>query len=450
MPAPAPPPTTPAQAADGTSRLLHGLVRMSGRDPHESHRAATPLELLFDLTFVVAFAVAGEQAADQFTEGHQWAAVGGFVFALMAICWAWINFTWFASAYDTDDWFYRLTTLVQMTGVVVLALGLPALFHSLAAGGHLDNRVLVAGYVVMRVAMIGQWLRAAAGDPARRRTCLTYAGGIAVAQVGWLVLVFIDPPLPVSLSVWPLLLVLEMAVPPIAERHEMTPWHSHHIAERYGLLTIIALGEVITGTVTSVSAIVSTQGWSSAAVIVVVAGVGLAFGMWWSYFNLPSAELLHQVPNRAFGWGYGHIAVFGGVAATGAGLHVAAILTQSHGSTEASAEAVGEAGHAAEGAVETPSDVVGTLSAVLAVAVPVAVFLVAMYVLYLHLIRRFQRVYPIVLGVALLDLVVAAVVAASGGSFEVCLVLVTIAPALLVIGTEVFRGRQPDSVRVAG
>ena len=81
----------------------HRLRRMSGRDQHELHRGATPLELLFDLTFVVAFGVAGNEAAHLLAEGHVGAALLGFGFAMFAVIWAWINFSWFSSAYDTDD-----------------------------------------------------------------------------------------------------------------------------------------------------------------------------------------------------------------------------------------------------------------------------------------------------------------------------------------------------------
>src|SRR5688500_847028 len=102
----------------------HHRRLMTGRDPHEPARTATPLELLFDLAFVVGFGVAAEQAAHLVADDHAAAGVIGFAFSMFAICWAWINFSWFASAFDTDDWFYRVTTMVQMIGVVVLALGL--------------------------------------------------------------------------------------------------------------------------------------------------------------------------------------------------------------------------------------------------------------------------------------------------------------------------------------
>src|SRR3954454_8420156 len=106
------------------SALQHRRARMGGRDPDESHRVATPLELLFDLTFVVAYGRAADELAHYLAEDHLKAALLGFGFCAFAITWAWINFSWFASAYDTDDWVYRLLTMLQMVGVLVLALGI--------------------------------------------------------------------------------------------------------------------------------------------------------------------------------------------------------------------------------------------------------------------------------------------------------------------------------------
>jgi low temperature requirement protein LtrA len=124
-------------------RLRHRRIPMAGRDPDESHRVATPLELLFDLTFVVAFGMAADDLAHFLAEDHVKPAIIGFCFATFAISWAWVNFSWFASAFDTDDWVYRLTTMLQMVGVIVLALGLPAMFDSIDQGEHVDNRVMV-------------------------------------------------------------------------------------------------------------------------------------------------------------------------------------------------------------------------------------------------------------------------------------------------------------------
>ena len=92
---------------------------MSGRDPHEAHRVATPLELLFDLTFATGFGFAASSYAETLAQGHYGAALFGFALASFGVCVAWINFSWFSSAYDTDDWAFRLVTMLQMIGVLI-------------------------------------------------------------------------------------------------------------------------------------------------------------------------------------------------------------------------------------------------------------------------------------------------------------------------------------------
>src|SRR3954463_16771128 len=98
--------------------LVHRVARMSGRDPGEEHRGATPLELLFDLTFVVAFGTAADELAHYVADDRLWPGLLGFCLASFAVAWAWINYSWFASAYDTDDWIMRVATMVQMLGVI--------------------------------------------------------------------------------------------------------------------------------------------------------------------------------------------------------------------------------------------------------------------------------------------------------------------------------------------
>jgi low temperature requirement protein LtrA len=402
--------------------LGHRLGRMTGRNPRETHRAATPLELLFDLTFVVGFGQASSELAHYLAEGHIGPAIGAFCFTMFAICWAWINFSWFASAYDTDDWFYRVTTMVQMIGVIVLALGVPAAFRSLDEGIRLDNGVVVAGYVIMRVAMVAQWLRVAKQDPARRSTALAYVGFILVAQAGWVISAVLDLPIAAFFAIAPLLYLIELGGPIVAERRVGravggTPWHPHHIAERYGLLAIIALGEVIFGTIASVSAVIQEQGWSSEAVILVVAGVGLAFGLWWSYFTMPSGAVLARHRARGFVWGYGHIFLYTAIAATGAGLHLAAYVIEDHAA-------------------------VGTLGAILAVAVPVLVFVIALFGLDTYLLKEGDPFHVALFVGTVLVLVLAVVLAANGASLGACLLVVTLAPAVTVVGYETLGHRH--------
>src|SRR4029078_12727820 len=181
--------------ASAAADRAHHRRRLTGRDPGEAHRASTPLELLFDLTFVVAFGIAANELARYLADGRIPPGIAGFVFAIFAVSWAWINYSWFASAYDTDDWVFRLATMVQMVGVIVLALGLQQAFASIARGEVLDNGVMVAGYVVMRVPMVFLWALAARDDQPRRASALVYIWTISIAQVCWVALAIIDLPI---------------------------------------------------------------------------------------------------------------------------------------------------------------------------------------------------------------------------------------------------------------
>jgi len=292
------------------------LRRMTGRDPGEEHRASTPLELLFDLCFVVAVAQAGTQLHHALADGHL-AGVLGYLMVFFAIWWAWMNFTWFASAYDTDDVGYRLLTLLQIAGVLVLAAGVPAAFE------HYDYAVITAGYVVMRLALIGQWLRAARQDPAGRPAALRYAAGVAVVQVGWVVRL--------ALPGWwgyvgfAVLVVAELAVPVWAESGgRQTPWHPGHMAERYGLFTLIVLGECVAAATVAVQSAVTEHGVSPDLLVIAVGGLVLLFSMWWAYFKREVSGGLRVSLRTSILWGYGHYLIFAAAAAVGAGLSTAA------------------------------------------------------------------------------------------------------------------------------
>ena len=399
---------------------------MLGRDPGEDHRSATPLELLFDLTFVVAFGMAADELAHYLAEDHVKTGLLGFGFATFAIVWAWINFSWFASAYDTDDWVYRLTTMLQMVGVIILALGLPDMFSSIDAGEKVDNRVMVAGYVVMRVAMVFQWSRAARHDPERRAACETYITTILLAQVGWIVLLVAETNVTVTLLCVVVLVLIEFAGPWIAEnRKGGTPWHAHHMVERYGLLVIIALGEGVIGTIASLSAIVGPEGpgWSIEAATLALAGIGLTFGMWWIYFIVPAGQCLHVHRERSFGWGYGQIPVIGAVVATGAGLHVAAYYIEEESVLSASAT-------------------------VLTVVIPVAVYVLGIYVLYAWLTRTVDRFHLVLLAGTAALLLVPAPMAAAGIDMAWCLLVLSLTPWVTVVGYEL-RGHEHNARVIA-
>ncbi|MBT2521727.1 low temperature requirement protein A [Arthrobacter sp. ISL-28] len=299
-------------------------VRMRARAADEPHRRASQLELLFDLTFVVAVASLTAQLAHGIAENHLAESVLPFLQVFFAIWWAWMNFTWFASAFDTDDALYRLLTMVQMGGVLLLGAGVPAAFND---GDYL---AVTLGFIVMRVGLIAQWLRAAIEDPASRRTALRYAVGFAVLQLGWVLRLVLQQagllPGQLQLVAFVMLAILELTVPLWAERTGHSSWHPHHIAERYGLFAIILLGESVLAASNGVATALTTGGVSAYLIAVSAASLALLFSLWWLYFLPPAGEALSANREKSYQWGYWHYAIFAALAALGAGLEVAITL----------------------------------------------------------------------------------------------------------------------------
>jgi low temperature requirement protein LtrA len=285
---------------------------MPARSSDEEHRVATPLELFFDLCFVVAVAQAGAGLHHALAEHHASTGVVSYLTVFFSIWWAWMNFSWFASAYDNDDVLYRVATLVQITGALILAAGVSRAFVR-----H-DFDVVFLGYAVMRLGLVSLWLRAARNDTARRATDLRYAAGVTLATAGWSVML-VSGHWP--LWGWWLMAAIELTVPIWAESVAPTSWHPHHIAERYGLFTIIVLGESVLAATTAVQSTLDERGATGPLLATTGGGLLIVYSLWWLYFAKPAHRLL--VSNRtAFVWGYGHYFIFASGAAIGVGLAV--------------------------------------------------------------------------------------------------------------------------------
>jgi low temperature requirement protein LtrA len=391
--------------------IFIGRKPMGPRHTGEAHRAATPLELFFDLCFVVAIAQAGASLHHAYAEGHVAEAIGAYPMVFFAIWWAWMNFTWFASAYDNDDVPYRIAVFIQIAGALVIAAGVPRALE------ERDFVVVTVGYVVMRVALVSLWVRAAIEHREGRRTAMRYAIGVSACQVGWVVLLLL--PEPVALAAWAVLVPLELFVPWWAEKHGRTSWHPGHIAERYGLFTIIVLGESVLAALFAVQAALDGGLSIGDLASVAIGGLLIVFAMWWIYFDLPTERIVGQARARfldsaaaAFVWGYSHLIVFASAAAVGAGL-------------------AGVVDHAADHSTLTDTQ------AALSVTVPVSVYLLSVWALHARQkqpgFMRFGAV-PLTAGVVL------------AGSLTPEPVLVAgVVLAMLVAASVVVRERQLGS-----
>ena len=281
---------------------------MLARSPQEQHRQASFLELFYDLIFVVAIATAAELLHHGIVEGHLDRALGNFFLMFFAIWWAWMQFTWFASTYDNDDLGYRLAIVMQMIGALILASGIGS------GGATLNYKVVSVGYVIIRVASVGLWIRVGRHNPSHRKTARRFILTIGLCQLGWLILPFL------SLGIWGLLAIIACEImAPIYARDEKTrSWHPRHIAERYGLMTIIVLGEATLSVVVAIKASLASFGLE--ILLLTISGFILVIGMWWLYFLFDPSHDLRQSSSHIFKWAYGHYIIFTAITAVGAGI----------------------------------------------------------------------------------------------------------------------------------
>jgi low temperature requirement protein LtrA len=240
----------------------------------------TPLELFFDLVFVLAIT----QCTQLMSDDPSWGGLARGLLVLGVLWWSWVGYAWLTSVVDPEEGAVRGVVFVAMAAFLVVALAVPKSFDELGL-------TFALAYGVVRFAQIGLFLLASRDDPGLRKSVVGLAGSTAIG-VGILVgASFLDGFAQGAL--WALALALDMAGPYFfgSEGWKLVP---AHFAERHGLIVIIALGESIVAIGVGVGGEL-TVGQGAAAVV----GTGLAAAMWWLYFDvvaLVAARRLERAP----------------------------------------------------------------------------------------------------------------------------------------------------------
>lgn len=284
------------------------------RDP-DGDRHASWLELFFDLVFVAAVAAISYRLHKDALEatGTPWEAIGTALGLFVAVWWAWMTFTWYAAAFDNDDVLMRAASLLAMLFAGAIAASI------IEVGGSSDA-AFAAAYGLFHLVVVGLYLRSAAADPRARRYCLVYAAGNAIGAALWLVSV----PLPEDVRpwLWALSAIPFLITPVLATARMDHPFYdAEHIPERYGLFTIIVLGE----SVVVATAALGDAGIDTSTALAGGAGFVLAAAVWWLYFGFTPSSLLTSGGGSlltGFVWGYGHLLVFAGIAFAAVGVEL--------------------------------------------------------------------------------------------------------------------------------
>jgi low temperature requirement protein LtrA len=293
--------------------------RLRSGDGLEEGRRVTWMELFFDLIFVAAVAQVGTHLRDDYSP----AGLLRFSLLFLLIWWAWLGHTNFSTRFDTDDLVQRALTALQIFLVAVMAI------NSTGALDSRDSAGFAAAYSAMRFVLVAQYWRA---RPIRKARALTsrYATGAGVAATLWLVSAFVPPP--VRYWMWSLALFIDIGTPIVFTRHLVdVPHDAAHLPERYGLFSIILLGESMVAVMTGMA---HQEYWSTAAASSAVLGMGLVFAIWWWYFDSAQAVAerhlrTHQDAVRFHVWSYGHLPLYLGIAVAGVGVeHAVTTVTQ--------------------------------------------------------------------------------------------------------------------------
>jgi len=250
---------------------------------------------------VVAVSFASVQLHHMAAENHLGAGVLGYLMVFFAIWWCWMNFSWFGTSFDTDDWLYRILAFIQMAGVLVLASG------AAAAMEEHDFTAITIGYAIMRLALVTQWIRVALGNPQLRATALRYAVGISAVQLAWFTRLLL--PETAAFIGFFVLVAAEISVPIWAESRRRTPSNPHHITERYGLFTLILLGESILASANAVVESLHTIENLGALMTIAACALITAAGMWWIYFSRGHHHMITSL-RSSLAYGYSHYVIF--------------------------------------------------------------------------------------------------------------------------------------------
>ena len=276
-----------------------------------SEERVTPLELFFDLVFVLAITQCTALMADHPT----WEGVAQGLLVLGVLWWAWAGYAWLTSVLDPEEGVVRFAIFAAMAALLVAALAIPEAF------GDLDL-LFVGAYGVVRAAHIVLFIVASRGEPEFRRAVLGLAAGTAVGVGLLLTAALADSDW--QLRIWALALALDMIEPFFfgAEGWKLAP---SHFAERHGLILLIALGESIVAIGVGAEAEVDA-GVVAAAVL----GISVAAAMWWLYFDVVSLVAERRLTKAAEGrernelardsYSYMHLPMVAGIVLVALGL----------------------------------------------------------------------------------------------------------------------------------
>jgi len=288
------------------------------RTAEESERTATWLELFYDLVFVAAVAMMGTRLVHEVS----WAGVASYLAYFALVWWLWASHTFYADRYDTDDLIYRLLAGAQMVAVAVIAV-------SLSLGEAGSTQAFALGYTAARIILLLLYARAYRHVPGTRALVRGYLVGFGAASAIWLISIF--TPEPVRFWLWGLAFAVDLATPfAVRKIQAAAPLDRSHLPERFGLFTILVLGESIVAVTLGLSHVA----WQTQTTLVGIFGLGAATCLWWINFEHLDGSVIRRRGEgknwRPTVWIYSHLPLAAALAVFGVSVELA-IVGADHG-----------------------------------------------------------------------------------------------------------------------
>src|SRR5262245_38103206 len=276
-------------------------------------RKVTWLELFFDLVFAAAVS----QVASPLRGDYSLDGLLRFSILFVLVWWAWTGHAVFSTRFDTDDGVQRALTLLQMFGVAVMAANARDALDSRSSAGF------AAAYAVLRAILVFQYFRARLSVPEAKDLSTWYLAGHGLAAAFWLLSAL--APTPLRYILWTLALAIDLGTPWSAVRHSVSvPPDAAHLPERFGLFTLILLGESV---IAVMQGIEHQETWSVPAATTAFLAMTVAFVVWWCYFDIAKATSAQPVRSRADAlrlhvWSYTHLPLYLGIVVAFVGIKI--------------------------------------------------------------------------------------------------------------------------------
>jgi low temperature requirement protein LtrA len=284
------------------------------RGGEDGHRQATWAELFFDLIFVVAVA----QLATWLVDNVTWRGAVIYVLIYVPIWFSWIAATFYSNRFDTDDLGQRLITFAQMLTVAGMAA-------SVAESAGIPFAISIG---IFRLLIVASYARVRWALPDARPFANRMIVAMSISTAIWFSSVFFDGN--ARFSIWVVAITIELGVALLPSTREQTvkiPLKFGHLVERFGLFTIIVLGETVLAVVIGVS----HAHWAASAAIFAAIGLTISFSFWWIYFEVVTGEPLKNLGGfRPFVWVYAHAPLVIAITALGVGIEIAVFTKAGH------------------------------------------------------------------------------------------------------------------------